>query len=375
MNRFTHFLFQNNTVPIALGVLFLGGGAAFAASPDARDAVYSVQEQVVSIDNARILNVDVATLPLSVIVTGVTEDDDFYYVAYTLSTVELIEGVWRDINKELVLKVAKDALEGKDLGVYATKELAQVRDAERVRLLGTQEFERKNGLSQKSVATVYGGLVGKLLDPTLETFAGYEPVVAPPPLPRVIESTASNNSDETVSLSSSISGDLPPTISILGNNPAHIAVGATYADLGVLVVDDTMENIGYATLVNGIKVSTVSLDTSTSTTYTITYRAIDVSGNASEANRIVIVGTGAPLMVVGSEPEPVVQSGETASTSSTKVASSTNTIGTATIVPVEESGPESSDQEKNSQPVVSTTTATSTATSTPPGEEASSISP
>lgn len=37
MNRFTHFIFYNNTIPLLFGVLFLGAGATFAASPEAGD--------------------------------------------------------------------------------------------------------------------------------------------------------------------------------------------------------------------------------------------------------------------------------------------------------------------------------------------------
>ncbi|GIW68838.1 MAG: hypothetical protein KatS3mg100_332 [Candidatus Parcubacteria bacterium] len=80
-----------------------------------------------------------------------------------------------------------------------------------------------------------------------------------------------------------------PVITILGNNPAHIPVGTTYTDLGVLVTDDTSPNIGYTTFVDGREVLTVVLDTSTPGTHLIRYEATDQAGNTASAERVVIV--------------------------------------------------------------------------------------
>ncbi|MEK7613538.1 MAG: immunoglobulin-like domain-containing protein, partial [Patescibacteria group bacterium] len=81
-----------------------------------------------------------------------------------------------------------------------------------------------------------------------------------------------------------------PVITLFGNNPAFVAVGATYVDLGASVTDNLNQNLGIHTFIGDAEVSVVTLDTSTSTSYTITYRATDTDGNIGEATRTVVVG-------------------------------------------------------------------------------------
>ncbi|MDE1924620.1 MAG: DUF5011 domain-containing protein, partial [Patescibacteria group bacterium] len=87
---------------------------------------------------------------------------------------------------------------------------------------------------------------------------------------------------------------VPPTITINGNNPATVAVGSTYADLGATVSDispgqagDT--NLGIYTFVNGSPVTSITLDTSTTTTYLIDYVATDHTGLTATSTRRVNV--------------------------------------------------------------------------------------
>ena len=101
-----------------------------------------------------------------------------------------------------------------------------------------------------------------------------------------------NESSEPIEGSSQSSGDQPPVIEIFGNNPAEIEVGSTYADLGAQVTDDNDNNLGIDIFLDGVEVATVSIDTTESGTYEITYRATDSSGNVGEATRTVIVGDG-----------------------------------------------------------------------------------
>lgn len=72
-----------------------------------------------------------------------------------------------------------------------------------------------------------------------------------------------------------------PVITLFGNNPAVIARGSTYADLGAAVTDNVNTNLGYTT--EG------TVDTDTLGEYTITYSAIDQAGNAAAAVRTVVV--------------------------------------------------------------------------------------
>ncbi|HEC32786.1 MAG TPA: DUF5011 domain-containing protein, partial [Candidatus Kaiserbacteria bacterium] len=83
-----------------------------------------------------------------------------------------------------------------------------------------------------------------------------------------------------------------PVISITGNNPAEILIGATYSDLGVTVADNVDKNLRYKVSLDGgdeIYPDKLYIDTSTSTTYTITYTTTDQAGNVGNAERIVIV--------------------------------------------------------------------------------------
>ncbi len=302
------FLAYNNAVPLLFGMVFLGATGALAATPEGRDTVFSANQRAVAIDNSRIINVDVEAFPLMVQVTGVREDDNTYYVDYTLATIELSDGVWKDISSRRTLTVSKDALNGRDLGLYATQQIAEVRSAEKQRLAETQRIERTAGLSQKVVATEYSGLIGKFLDPTTETLPGYVPVIVPVEPPAEVVVTQVSNSevpdagivagvttDETSASApqsqQTVAGDptdtSPPSLTVLGNNPARIAVGSSYADLGVLVTDDKSLNIGYRVYLDGNEVTTISLDTREPRIYTITYTTADQVGNRAEAFRTV----------------------------------------------------------------------------------------
>ena len=100
----------------------------------------------------------------------------------------------------------------------------------------------------------------------------------------------------------------PPTISLNGNNPALIAMGSEYSDLGALVTDNVNDNLGYQTA--------GEVDTETLGRYTVTYTATDQMGNTGTATRLVIVydpALGEPdlSIVAGTESE---LAGETSTT-------------------------------------------------------------
>lgn len=302
--RAAHFLQYHNAVPLFLGVLFLGSGVAFASSEAVRNTVFDSQEELRSVDNSRIIHVDLEHYAITIEITNVTQDDDFYYVSYLLHTIDVVDAVWQDVAKERVLQVAKTAILGKDLGTHASKELAQVRDGERVRLESTQEIERDIGESAKTVATVYTGLVGRFLDEETEVFAGYEAVVEeqpaepyadhivqnPQPSPTADGAAGDEPQGETTTIVGDPEDTEPPTITILGNNPARVALNAQYSDLGAYVSDNQSSGaLGYKTFLDGVEVSVVEIDTSTTTIYTITYGAADSVGNTASAQRIVEV--------------------------------------------------------------------------------------
>ncbi len=309
MRDWWKFLKYNNAVPIIISLVLLSFGTSLAASPEIRqdvvNSVVSTQTKVISVDNTYLVHKNLDAYTPRASITSVQEDADFYYVSYSLATIDIKDSVWQDTAKSETLKVSKDALNGKDLGVYVTRELRQRIDHEAVLLKETQDIESKQ-VSQKTVATAYGGLVGKFLDDTTETLPGYVPVVvepvSPPPqqpeVPTPDTQTSNTSTSDTGTQStptpSSSGGGTPPTIQILGSNPAHLELHATYLDLGVMVTDSAGHDLGHLVYLDGGQVNTVSLDTSVAAEHIIRYTATDGSGNTAEATRTVIVGNPTP---------------------------------------------------------------------------------
>jgi hypothetical protein len=68
---------------------------------------------------------------------------------------------------------------GRDLGLYAEEEIAEVHASEMRLLKQTQANERRAGLTPKVVTTEYTGLMGQFFDPNQEVFPQYDPVIDP----------------------------------------------------------------------------------------------------------------------------------------------------------------------------------------------------
>ncbi|PCI29262.1 hypothetical protein COB55_02470, partial [Candidatus Wolfebacteria bacterium] len=92
-----------------------------------------------------------------------------------------------------------------------------------------------------------------------------------------------------------------PTLTLNGNNPAIIPLNSTYNDLGANVEDDTSDNLGYKTYLDGVYTTNVSLDTSINATYEIAYNATDQDGNTATTTRSVVVGTGEEVLIAEEE--------------------------------------------------------------------------
>ena len=80
-----------------------------------------------------------------------------------------------------------------------------------------------------------------------------------------------------------------PVITILGDNPASVELGASYTDAGA--TSDGGETVS----------SSGSVDTNTVGTYTITYSATDAAGNTSTATRTVNVVDTTPPVITSSD--------------------------------------------------------------------------
>ncbi len=79
--------------------------------------------------------------------------------------------------------------------------------------------------------------------------------------------------------------DTPPVITLLGDNPLELQVGATYTDPGATATDDVDGDLTAAIVVAGDAV-----DTSVDGTYVVTYNVTDAAGNAAtEVSRTVTV--------------------------------------------------------------------------------------
>ena len=89
---------------------------------------------------------------------------------------------------------------------------------------------------------------------------------------------------------SSSTPDTLPIIQINGNNPAHVKVGASYADLGATITGPHADlNLGTKTFLNGVFVSNIVLDTTAAATDTIDYVVTDANGFTATSTRTVII--------------------------------------------------------------------------------------
>jgi hypothetical protein len=182
LDKATTFLRYDNSVPLLLGIFFLGVGSVFAANEDVRTAVYAATETIVSVDNTYLANKDLASWTPRTVVVGVSEDSTSYYVSYNLETIGLKDSVWQDVILAKELVVSKQDLAGRDLGLYVSEQLNQVVDRELSVVRETQSIEKKL-VTQKVVSTEYSGIVGKFIDNATETFPGYTPVITEAQIP------------------------------------------------------------------------------------------------------------------------------------------------------------------------------------------------
>ena len=293
MSPLLKFLQYNNAVPIAVSLVLLGAGGAFAATDPG--AIYSSSQQVVSIDNTYIVNKDLSTYSPQVQIISVSEDSTNYYVNYNFYTIDLKNGVWQDVTKNEIMNVSKaDLGQYRDLGLYVTDQLKQITDRELSYLKQVQAIEQKN-VTQKVVATQYGGLVGKFLNTTTEEIPGYTPIVQGPPdtspqtAAAAAPSTPAPDTSSPPAASPTNSGNPSLRIQVLGNTPAQIPLHSSYVDLGAVVTDAANDNIGIHTLLNGTEVAQITIDTSTTSVSTVTYSATDPQGNTVSIDRKVYV--------------------------------------------------------------------------------------
>jgi len=336
--RIKNFIFYNNGFVVLVLLVVLSSGSVLAANPNVRDGVISSEERLVRVDNSYIRDVNLKNHDFDVEITKVEKDDVNYYVTYKLQTIELVDGAWKKIIKEDILTVNIEQLRGRDLGLYAAKELKELVDYTKSFLTEVQENERKKGNTQKTIEKKYKGLVGRFLKPEELTFAGYNPVIEAPkvvtsesraelrperqevPIKIVIEDI--QNDEGNVGEAGNTTPIIPPGQTVGSTPPAatttdpvppadttapvitlngalsiETKVGANYVEEGATAMDNIDGN-----LTNKISV-TGQVNTAAVGEYTIVYSVSDQAGNQSSATRQVrVVETTPPPAVV---PEPV----------------------------------------------------------------------
>jgi hypothetical protein len=311
---FRDFIRYDNTAPILLILIFVASSSAFALTDeDIQKSLISTNQKVLAVDNTYIASVNLQNFSPKVAITNVQEDEDKYIVSYSFQTIELVNYVWQPSEVTRELKVDKKVLgQYKDLGLFVTEELKQVIDQEKQRLFATQEIEKKL-ISQKTVATEYSGLIGKLLDDETEVLPGYTPVVTEKPQSEItpvvqkqlsntnvaasttgsstdtanlsvttadqigtstitsdpIDSTLTNQASTSTSTAPAIITETNVNVQIVGNAEETLKVAESYIDKGVFVNNATIKEI--VTKLNGVVVSSIQIDTSAPSEHMIQY--------------------------------------------------------------------------------------------------------
>ncbi|MFT7507308.1 MAG: hypothetical protein ACI92I_000451 [Acidimicrobiales bacterium] len=379
INRFYHFVLYNNTFTLIIAFLILSGGTALAANEDLRkevvSSIISSESKTSSVNNSFILRADLDNFEPAVQIVNITEDAGFYYITYELTTIDLVQGTWKETILVEDMTLEKDQVGEQDLGLFLAEEFSELVASKKLYLKEVQIFEQEIGNQEKVIITKYSGLIGRFLDDTQETFEGYDPVVEPQTkividsskvvkkevddhdleiAPReevqkedfsddtsetdvdvgdVILSTApetSTGSSTSVSEVNTLEGEaptapevststvaivtdtVPPLVTLNGGNTVSIQIPAVYTEFGAMAIDNADGDLSDLIIISG------TVDTSIAGIYEITYGAVDGAGNESTVVRTVTVIEPEIIETV-SEDAPV----EAELTSDTSTASST----------------------------------------------------
>jgi hypothetical protein len=110
------------------------------------------------------------------------------------------------------------------------------------------------------------------------------------PSPDITNSGNLNNANSSSTPADAVASPTGPVIAINGENPAHIHVGDSYADLGATITaPDADKNLGIKTFLNGALVSDIVIDTSEVATDTVDYVATDPTGLTATSTRTILI--------------------------------------------------------------------------------------
>lgn len=97
-----------------------------------------------------------------------------------------------------------------------------------------------------------------------------------------IERNAGASCDSINAILNSVADFDPPSITLLGDNPASVEAGATYSDAGATALDDVDGPVPAIAILD-------TVDTGAVGTYLVRYRATDAAGNSATRDRTVDV--------------------------------------------------------------------------------------
>lgn len=168
MKSFLDFIKYNNAFPIILSVVILGTGAAFAASPELRQAVFAptrvapAPEKAKPTATKKLLSENLGKFDLDVRIDAVTEDTANYHAAYSYTTLEVGDGAWKEARKNGKMDIPKALLGKRDLKSYLVEQIGQVIDREIAYLSEAQAAIKAKAAEEKSKE--YASLSGTEID-------------------------------------------------------------------------------------------------------------------------------------------------------------------------------------------------------------------
>lgn len=180
-NKLIHFFQYHNAVPIIFSLISIASVSALAASPEVRDNFLSSEETIQSVDNSGILAANLDNFNFGLKITIIQEDNNYYYISYNYQSMAVVDYFWQQVQKENILKVSKEGLAGRDLGLYVADQLGEVINYELLYLQEVKKNEQEKGLTKKVATIEYAGLIGQFFDSKEKVFPGYQPIVVQDP--------------------------------------------------------------------------------------------------------------------------------------------------------------------------------------------------
>ncbi|MBP5993642.1 MAG: hypothetical protein KA731_01915 [Candidatus Moranbacteria bacterium] len=164
MRKILDFIKYNNAFPLIVAVVLLGTGAAFASSPELRQAVFAPADTGAPVlpkktDTKQLVAEDMKRFDLGLRIDAITEDAEAYHAVYAYQTLAVAGGAWQPVRKTGKMDIPKKLLGKRDLGTYLAEQIGQVIDREVAYLREAQAAVRV--AAAPTASSRYAGLVGQ----------------------------------------------------------------------------------------------------------------------------------------------------------------------------------------------------------------------